>query len=138
LWSDSLHPVESKSGLDNDVASDLAFVEFVADQLDRACDVSYRKMFGEYALYSNGKVVALICDNQLFVKPTAAGRSFIDEVVEAPPYPGAKPAFLVQDRVEDRAWLTELIVRTEQTLPKPKPKRKKERKPRVSKTKRQG
>jgi len=111
------------------VASDLAFVEFVADQLDAGCGASYRKMFGEYALYSKGKVVALICDNQLFVKPTEAGRSFIGEVVEAPPYPGAKPAFLIQDRLEDRAWLTELIIRTEQALPRPKPKRKKKQQP---------
>jgi TfoX/Sxy family transcriptional regulator of competence genes len=117
------------------VASDLAFVEFVADQLDGACEVSYRKMFGEYALYANGKVVALICDNQLFVKPTEAGRSFIEDLVEAPPYPGAKPAFLIEDRLEDRAWLTELIVRTEQALPKPMPKRKQKRKP-VSKKQR--
>ena len=117
------------------MASDLAFVEFVADQLDGACEVSYRKMFGEYALYANGKVVALICDNQLFVKPTEAGRSFIEDLVEAPPYPGAKPAFLIEDRLEDRAWLTELIVRTEQALPKPMPKRKQKRKP-VSKKQR--
>jgi TfoX/Sxy family transcriptional regulator of competence genes len=92
-------------------------------------------MFGEYALYANGKVVALICDNQLFVKPTEAGRSFIEDLVEAPPYPGAKPAFLIEDRLEDRAWLTELIVRTEQALPKPMPKRKQKRKP-VSKKQR--
>ena len=111
------------------MASDLAFVEFVADQLDAGCGASYRKMFGEYALYSKGKVVALICDNQLFVKPTEAGRSFIGDVVEAPPYPGAKPAFLIQDRIEDRAWLTELIIRTEQALPRPKPKPKKKQQP---------
>lgn len=110
------------------MASDLAFVEFVTDQLDGTCEVSYRKMFGEYALYSKGKVVALICDNQLFVKPTEAGRSFIKDVVEAPPYPGAQPAFLIQDRLEDREWLTALIVLTEQALPIPKPKRKKGRK----------
>ncbi len=107
-----------------DVASDQAFVEFVADQLSDACDASYRKMFGEYALYSKGKVVALICDNQLFVKPTEAGRSFIGDVVEAQPYPGAKPAFLIQDRLEDREWLTQLIVLTERALPRPKPKKK--------------
>jgi TfoX/Sxy family transcriptional regulator of competence genes len=110
------------------VASDLAFVEFIADQFDDACDVSYRKMFGEYALYSKGKVVALICDNQLFVKPTEAGRSFIGDVVEAPPYPGAKLSFLIEDRLEDREWLTQLIRLTEHALPMPKPKRKKKRK----------
>lgn len=59
------------------MATDLDFVEFVADQIDDVCRTSYRKMFGEYALYSNGKVIALVCDNQLFGKPTGSGRAFI-------------------------------------------------------------
>ena len=63
------------------MASDLDFVKFVADQIDDRCEVSYRAMFGEYALYSRAKVVALICDDQLFVKPTEAGRSFVGDVV---------------------------------------------------------
>ena len=58
------------------MATDIDFVKFVADQIDDACDISYRKMFGEYALYSKGKVVALLCDDQLFVKPTA-GRKIL-------------------------------------------------------------
>jgi len=110
------------------MATDLAFVEFVADQIGDACQVSYRKMFGEYALYSKGKVVALICDNQLFVKATEAGRSFIGEVVESSPYPGAKLAFLIQDEIEDREWLTRLITLTEEVLLKPKAKAKKKSK----------
>ena len=110
------------------MASDLNFVKFVADQVDDSCEVSYRQMFGEYALYSRGKVVALICDNQLFVKPTEVGRSFIGDVIEAPPYPGAKLAFLIQDEIDDRDWLTQLITLTEQALPKPKPKTKKKSK----------
>ncbi len=110
------------------MASDLNFVRFVADQIDASCEISYRKMFGEYALYSRNKVVALICDDQLFVKPTDAGKSFIGEVVESPPYPGAKLAFLIQDRVDDNEWLTQLITLTEEELPEPKPKRKKKSK----------
>ncbi len=50
------------------MSSDLDFVEFVVDQIEQVGDISYRKMFGEYALYCRGKVIALICDNQLFVK----------------------------------------------------------------------
>ncbi len=107
------------------MASDLTFVDFETDQIDGTCEMSYRKMFGEYALYSKGKVVALVCDDQLFVKPTDAGRLFIGEVVEAPPYPGAKLAFLIQDKIEDGEWLTRLIALTEEELPEPKPKKKK-------------
>ncbi len=44
------------------MASDKSFVEFIADQAGDAGDVTFRKMFGDYALYCNDKVVALICE----------------------------------------------------------------------------
>ena len=106
------------------MASDSNFVEFVVDQMENAGKISYRKMFGEYALHCNGKVVALICDNQLFVKPTDAGRLVIGNVVEASAYPGAKPSFLIEDQMEDRDWISNLIALTEKELPEPKPKKK--------------
>ena len=104
--------------------NDQDFIDFVIDQVENGCEVTYRHMFGGTTLYMNGKVVALICDNQLFVKPTAAGRAYIGLPVEAPPYPGAKNSFLVQDEIEDAEWLTELLVITEQELPAPRPKKK--------------
>ncbi len=110
------------------MASDLDFVKFVVDQIENAGVISCRKMFGEYAVYCEGKVVALICDNQLFIKPTEAGRSFIGDVVEAPPYPGAKPSFLIEEQIEDKDWISELVRLTEKELPEPKPKKKPKRK----------
>ena len=110
------------------MASDLSFVEFVVEQIQTAGDIRYRKMFGEYAVYCNDKVVALVCDNQVFVKPTKAGAQFIGEVVEKPPYPGAKPSFLIEDQIEDSDWMRDLISLTEAELPLPKPKSRKKRK----------
>ena len=107
------------------MASDKAFMDFVLEQIENAGLITYKKMFGEYGVYSNGKIFALVCDNQLFIKPTAAGRDFIGEVVEAPPYPGAKLYFLIEDQIENREWLNELIRVTVAELPEPKPKKKK-------------
>jgi TfoX/Sxy family transcriptional regulator of competence genes len=107
------------------MATELSFVEFIVEQIENAGDISYRKMFGEYALYSDGKVVALICNNQLFVKPTESGRSFMGEIVEAPPYPGAKLYFLIEDKFEDSDWISELIRLTAIELPTPKSKKRK-------------
>ena len=107
------------------MASDLGFVEFVVDQLDDDLRASYRMMFGEYALYSGGKVFALICDDRLYIKPTDDGRAYIGRPVEAPAYPGAKPSFLIEDRLEDGDWLSELARITLRALPAPKPKKKK-------------
>ena len=109
------------------MANDPNFIQYVCDQIDDSCDVSYRHMFGGTTLYSKGKVVALICDNQLFVKPTDAGRTFIGDVVEAPAYEGSKNFFLIGDEIDDADWLTALIRRTEEVLPKPKPRTKKKR-----------
>jgi TfoX/Sxy family transcriptional regulator of competence genes len=104
------------------MASDPSFVDYVCDQISAAGPVSFRKMFGEYVIYCNSKVVALVCDNQLFVKPTVAGRTLIGKPLEAPPYPGAKPCFLMGDELEDRGWISQLIRLTELELPAPKPK----------------
>ena len=98
-------------------------VDFILEQMAGVPDVTARKMFGEFALYSMGKVVALVCDDQLFVKPTDAGKRWIGTVTEGAPYPGAKPCFLVEgDQWEDGDWLSELIRLTANALPIPKPK----------------
>ncbi|RKX38262.1 MAG: competence protein TfoX [Verrucomicrobia bacterium] len=105
------------------MASGLHIVEFIAEQMENAGEITYRAMFGEYALYCDGKIMALVCDDQLFVKPTKAGRSFIGDVIEAPPYPGAKPYFLIEDQLEDREWIGNLVRVTVEELPEPKPRK---------------
>ncbi len=106
------------------MAQSKEFVEFVIEQIDDDREMSYRMMFGGCTLYSKDKVVGLVCDNQLFIKPTDAGRAFIGDVVEAPAYEGAKMSFLIEDKVEDRQWLTELVRLTEEALPAPRRKKK--------------
>ena len=106
------------------MASDQKFVDFVVDQLQNGGEVTAKKMFGEYGIFSDGKLFGLICDNKLFIKPTEAGRAFIGDVVEAPPYPGAKNSFLIEDKIEDREWLNELVRISVKELPDPKKKKK--------------
>ena len=107
------------------MASDQKFVDFVLDQIENAGEISAKKMFGEYGIYSDGKIFGLICDNKLFIKPTISGREFIGDVIEASPYPGAKPFFLIEDKMEDREWLSELVRISVKELPMPKPRKKK-------------
>ncbi|PZV18848.1 MAG: competence protein TfoX [Pseudanabaena sp.] len=113
------------------MSSDLNFVEYIRDQVNEAGQVSFKKMFGEYAIYFDEKVVALVCDNQLFIKPTASGRSMIGNIVEVPPYPGAKPHFLIGEQLEDRQWMSNLIQLTASELPAPKPKKLKPKKVKI-------
>jgi TfoX/Sxy family transcriptional regulator of competence genes len=80
-------------------------------------------MFGEYGVFCAGKMVAIIADDQLFVKPTAAGRTFLKTFDEVPPYPGAKSYFLISgEQWDDNEWLSELIRLTSIELPLPKKK----------------
>jgi TfoX/Sxy family transcriptional regulator of competence genes len=104
---------------------DKSFVEFVIDQIQDVGNISYKYMFGGCAVYCGNKVVALICNNQLFVKPTQDGKEFIKTVNEMPPYPGAKPYFLIEDKIEDKEWLSNLIRITTKKLPEPKLKKRK-------------
>ncbi|MCW2288629.1 TfoX/Sxy family protein [Leucobacter luti] len=98
-------------------------IEFLTDQLSALPNIRTRSMFGEYGMYCDEKVVAFICDDTLFVKPTDAGREYLGTPDEAPAYPGSKLYFRIDgDRWEDREWLAGLIDCTAAALPAPKPK----------------
>jgi TfoX/Sxy family transcriptional regulator of competence genes len=100
-------------------------IDYILDQLQGVGEVRARKMFGEYALYCDNKVVALVCDEQLFVKITEAGKEYVGKkYLEGKAYPGAKTSMLIEEElIEDREWLQELIRVTANSLPMPKPKR---------------
>lgn len=106
------------------MGSDQSFVEYILDQLENVGDITAKKMFGEYGIYADDKFFGLVCDNKLYIKPTEAGRAFIGNPTEALPYPGGNPSFLIEEKVADRNWLSELVQLTVAELPEPKPKRK--------------
>lgn len=107
------------------MASSLEFVQYAAEQLSDAGEIHYKKMFGEYGIYCNGKYFAMVCDDQLLIKITEEGREVWPGLDEVPPYENAKPAFLIED-VENREMLTRLATATCKALPIPKPKKPKE------------
>jgi TfoX/Sxy family transcriptional regulator of competence genes len=110
------------------MASQQSTVDYIVEQMVGAGVVSARKMFGEYAVFCNGKLVGLICDNELYIKPTNAGRTHIGDAVERPPYKGSKPFFWISgDRWDDSDWLAELVRVSAAELPVPvkKPRRRK-------------
>ena len=107
------------------MASDLGFVEYVCEQVAGAGRITHRRMFGEFALYCDDKVVALICDNQFFLKPTVAGRAMLKGVKEAPPYPGAKMYYLLDADLDDAEQMARVVRATAAELPLPPAKKKK-------------
>ena len=99
------------------------FAEYILDQIDdeRARVLA---MFGEFALYYNDKVVALICDNTVFVKITLSSEELLKENETGPAYPSAKDTYiLTEEQIEDRDFLKELFERVAEDLPLPKKKK---------------
>ncbi len=58
---------------------------------------SSRRMFGEYALYADGKTVGLVCDDRLYVKITPESTELESICEQGQPYPGAKPWYIVDE-----------------------------------------
>ena len=104
------------------MATRIDTVEFICDQAGLGKRLTFRKMFGEYALYLDGKVVALICDDQLYLKPTPEGLKTLGSVSEAPPYPGAKNHYLLSSVLDDPDRLSMALQVTARALPDPRPK----------------
>jgi TfoX/Sxy family transcriptional regulator of competence genes len=104
------------------MASSTDTVQYICDQVGLGRRLAFKKMFGEFALYLDGTIVALVCDDQLFLKPTEKGRAFLGQVKEAPPYPGAKSYFLLTVELDEPDRLREAVLVTAKALPEPKPK----------------
>lgn len=104
------------------MACTIDFVDYIADQCAGAGEIVTKKMFGDYAIYCNGKIFGLICDDQFYVKPTEQGRALLRTVDLQPPYEGAKDYFRIAD-VDDRDYLAALVRETCKALPAPKPKK---------------
>lgn len=106
------------------MASSIEYVEYLCEQLEPAGDITYRKMFGEYGIYCDGKYFAAVCDDRFLVKITEPGRALVPDCEEQLPYEGGSPMFFI-DRLEDKDFLAELTQVTCAALPKPKPRKKK-------------
>lgn len=106
------------------MATDQSFADYVRDQMRAAGDVRTRKMFGEYAVYLDDKVVAFVCDNELYAKVLppvqALLQQAVGELVVAPPFEGAKDYYRVTAHLDDHELMARLARTTADALPAPK------------------
>jgi TfoX/Sxy family transcriptional regulator of competence genes len=106
------------------MATEPSFVDYILETVRFGARLTYRKMFGEYALYLDEKVVAFACDNSLFIKPSAAVSRLAPDLPQGPPYPGAKDYPIADELLDDPDALRRLIEETAALMPLPKPKKK--------------
>ena len=105
------------------MATEPGFLEYIAEQAGLGARLTHQKMFGEYALYVDGKVVAFACDNSLFVKPSAAADAVAPELPKGPPYPVAKDHIVADALLDEPDRLRRLLLDTSVLMPAPKPKK---------------
>lgn len=101
------------------MASSREYLDHVLDQLSSLDGVTYRPMMGEYILYYKGRIFGGIYDDRLLVKPVSSAKRLMPEARPEAPYPGAKPMLPVE-RMDDRAFLKELLNAMLDELPPPK------------------
>ncbi len=107
------------------MASSLEYMEYVAGQLSGAGAITYRKLFGEYGIYCDGKFFGTVEDNQFYLKVTQAGFDLMPQAEVVSPREGAR--FFLIEELENRDFLAELVQRTCELLPAPKPRKKPKR-----------
>lgn len=103
------------------MATDRDFVDYVAEQIALGERLTHKRMFGEYALYVDGKVVAFVCDNSVFVKASPATAPLA--LPQRPPYPGAKDYPVADELLDDSDAIRALLLATASHMPLPKPKK---------------
>ena len=98
-----------------------ATIAHILDMLD--LPLTSRKMFGEYALYLGEKVVALVCDDTLFIKPTVGAQALLPGAEMAPAYKGGKPMIVGSEYLDDPDLCAQVLRQVAADLPAPKPKK---------------
>ncbi|MDR2860507.1 MAG: TfoX/Sxy family protein [Elusimicrobiota bacterium] len=104
------------------MASNFDFLSFVIEQIKNAGEISYKKMFGEYTIYSNKKPIFLVCDNIVYVKILPCVKPFLANAQTGIPYKGAKEHYIVD--IDDSKALSDIARAVEKVTPIPKLKKK--------------
>ena len=99
--------------------------EYVCEQIADVGEVQYKKMFGEYMIYVNGKPVIIVCDDVAYVKEKEEIADLMNMADTGFPYQGAKEHYVLD--VDDSNLARKVVMELEKITPLPKSKTKKEK-----------
>ena len=103
-------------------------IEFILGKLRDRGRFTARAMFGEYALYADGQVVGLVCDDLLYVKILPASNELERHCEKGDPYPGAKPHYIVEEgQLSTIESLPAILCAVAEAISQKKPKAKRKR-----------
>jgi len=101
------------------------YIEYVCEQIRGVGALRYRKMFGEYMVYSNEKPVLLVCDDTVFVKMLPELDTLMAGAERGCPYEGAREHYILD--IDNAEYARAVVAAVEAATPLPKPKKKKQR-----------
>ncbi len=105
------------------MATTESFINYVVEQLNGVGNISYKKMFGEYMVYVNGKPVITVCDNTAFVKKHDCINKLMESADTGFPYEGAKEHYVLD--IDNLELSKQVALALEAVTPTPKPRKKK-------------
>lgn len=105
------------------MASTLDFVEFAAEQVRGTGEVTYKKMFGEYLIYVDGRPILLVCENTVYIKQLPPVEALLADAPVGIPYGGSKNHWILD--IDDRDLAHRVVEALLPVVPLPKPKKKK-------------
>ncbi len=106
------------------MATSLDFINYVCEQLNGIGNITYKKMFGEYMIYLDGKPVITVCDNTPFIKKLDCIQAMMTNADVGYPYQGAKEHFILD--IDQAEQSKAIVLKIAEVTPLPK-KRKKAR-----------
>ena len=91
------------------------YIAYVCERLPECGDVRYRKMFGEYMVYINDKLLLTVCDNTVFVRKLPELAALMADAAVGCPYDGAKEHYILD--IDDSALTAQVIAILEPITP---------------------
>ena len=89
------------------MASSVDYLNYVLDNLRKVDNITYKRMMGEYLIYSDGILFGGIYDDRFLIKITKSNEEL--DLAKEIPYPGAKPMYLVDS--ENPELIKEIVMK---------------------------
>ena len=97
--------------------------DFILTKLKHPGRITTKRMFSEFGLYADGKMVAVICDDRFYVKIAPVSAALADQCETGEPYPRAKPHDLVDEgQLSTISNLPAILFDLAEAMPIKKPK----------------
>lgn len=100
------------------------YINFVCSQLEGVGQVRAKRMFGEWGIYVDEKMVMMVCDNIAYVRQVPEIAELMRDAECGFPYPGAKEHYILDVDHRDQARQVAKVLA--EVLPYPKSRKKKE------------